>query len=241
VERRQERAGQRSDVCYDTTLLPPQREGFIVERWSAQSRFWGGVAVLNVMAYLSLAYLVKVNGPFPLDHQVRHLFQRFRGDQIGWLMRGLEAFGDWQLLGLVLLTLTPFLSREVRKEFLLFFLIALTGGGALGQLSKIVVGRVRPGDPRFGFPSGHAIAAVVVISGLLYFCSRRGVFQKPLSWIGAVGGGGFVVLGVGASRIYTDSHWLTDVLGGILLGVATVTTVALTFQLKPKDKGQSKP
>jgi undecaprenyl-diphosphatase len=199
------------------------------------------VALLHLGAYLWLAYLVKMRGPFLIDHQVRHLFQEFRGDQIGWIMKGLEGLGDWQLLSLVLLTLILFLSREVRGEFLLFFLIALTGGGALGQLSKIAVGRVRPGDPRFGFPSGHTIAAVVAISGLLYFCHRRGVLQRPLSWVGAVGGGGFIVLGVGASRIYTDSHWFTDVIGGILLGVATVTGVALAFQLKAQERGQSKP
>lgn len=209
------------------------------ERWHSRYRFWGGVAVLHLAAYLWLAYLVKVTGPFPVDHHVRRLFQDLRGTELGWIMRGLEAFGDWQFLTLVLLLLTPFLSREVRGEFLLFFLIALTGGGALGQLSKIVVGRVRPGDPRFGFPSGHVIAAIVTVSGLLYFCHRRGVLQRPWSWIGAVGGGSILVLGVGASRIFTDSHWLTDVIGGLLLGMATATGVALAFQLKAQEKGQS--
>ncbi len=211
-----------------------------MERWPVRYRFWGGVAILYLAAYLWLAYLVKITGPFPVDYHVRHLFQELRGAEIGWIMKGLEAFGDWQLVSLVLLFLIPFLSREIRREFLLFFLIALGSGGALGQLSKIVVGRVRPGDPRLGFPSGHTIVAVVTISGLLYFCSRRGVLQRPVSWICAVGGGSAIVLGVGASRIYTDSHWFTDAIGGIFLGAVVVIGAAVAFQIWGADRAVQK-
>jgi len=113
----------------------------------------------------------------------------------------------------------------------------LGGGGALGQLSKVVVGRLRPGDPRFGFPSGHTLAAMVTVIGLLYFAYRSGLLRRPLGVAGSAAGGVFIVLGVGISRMYTDSHWLTDVVGGILLGGAMATGAALALERRQVVRG----
>ncbi|MFQ5657408.1 MAG: phosphatase PAP2 family protein, partial [Candidatus Methylomirabilales bacterium] len=207
-----------------------------MKRWDMRYRLWGGVAILNLVAYLWLAFLAKANGPFPIDRTVRDFFQASQDATAGWLIKGWAVFGDWQFLALLLLILSLFFSPRVRKEFLLFFLLALGGGGALGQLSKVVVGRLRPGDPRFGFPSGHTLAALVVVSGLLYFACRRGRLRRPLALASSACGGGLIVVGVGISRIYTDSHWLTDVFGGILLGVALATGVALIIDHRMEER-----
>ncbi|MFQ5881947.1 MAG: phosphatase PAP2 family protein [Candidatus Methylomirabilales bacterium] len=209
-----------------------------MKRWPTRYRLWSAVAILHLTAYLWLAFLVRWSGPFPIDYTVREFFQGSQAITLDWVMKGWAVFGDWQLLTVLLLLLSLFLSREIRKEFLLFFLLALGGGGALGQLSKVVVGRLRPGDARFGFPSGHTLAALVTVSGLLYFCYQRGLLRRPLALASSAGVGSLIVLGVGVSRMYTDSHWLTDVFGGILLGVATVSGVALALQLQAEDKGQ---
>ncbi|MFQ5532977.1 MAG: phosphatase PAP2 family protein, partial [Candidatus Methylomirabilales bacterium] len=209
-----------------------------VKRGDIRYRLWGGVAILNLVAYLWLALLVKANGPFPIDRAARAFFQASQDATLGWLIERWAVFGDWQLLTVFLLILSLFFSPQVRKEFILFFLLALGGGGALGQLSKVVVGRVRPGDPRLGFPSGHTLAALVVVSGLLYFTYRVGLFRRPLALACSAGAGSVIVVGVGVSRMYTDSHWLTDVFGGILLGVALATAVALVIHLKMAERSR---
>ncbi len=203
-----------------------------MKRWAIQYRLWGGVVILHLVAYLYLAFLVKFNGPFPIDRAVHDFFQASEGFTLGWLMKGWGVFGDWQLLTVLLVLVSLFLSPQIRKEFMLFFLLALGGGGALGQLSKVIVGRMRPGDARFGFPSGHTLAVLVAVSGLLYFAYRGGLVRRPLAVASSAVGGSLIVVGVGVSRVYTDSHWLTDVFGGILLGVAMATGVALAIELK---------
>ncbi len=71
-------------------------------------------------------------------------------------------------------------------------------------------------DPRvgdsFGFPSGHAQIATAMWLWLAYEI-RRG-----WAWAVAI----VIALGVGASRIYLGVHDLEDILGGILLGLATI-------------------
>lgn len=212
-----------------------------MKRWTIQHPLWSTVAILHFAAYLWLAFLARLNGPFSMDHAVRDFFQRSQDIALGWVIREWAVFGDWQILTVLLLLLSLLCSREMRKEFFLFFLLALGGGGLLGQLSKVIVGRARPGDPRLGFPSGHTLAALVTVGGLVYFAYRSGRLRRPLGFASSAGAGMLIVLGVGVSRMYTDSHWMTDVFGGMLLGVVMATGVALGLQLQAGKTGQSPP
>ncbi|MFQ5847090.1 MAG: phosphatase PAP2 family protein [Candidatus Methylomirabilales bacterium] len=207
-----------------------------MKQWTVRYSLWGAVVILHLAAYLSLAMLVSSRGPLPMDRVVRDFFQGSQDVALGWMIREWAIFGDWRILTVVLLLLGLFVFREMGKEFLLFFLFALGGGGALGQLSKVVVGRLRPGDPRFGFPSGHTLAALVTVSGLLYFAHRGGLVRRPVARASSAVGGVLIVLGVGVSRVYTDNHWLTDVFGGILLGIAMAVGVALALEVWSAEK-----
>ena len=208
-----------------------------MKRRTIQVFSWGTAALAHLVAYLCLGTVVKFSAPFSVDRAARDFFQGIQDIAAGWVIRGWAIFGDWRILTVMLILASLVLSRGIKKDFVLFFLLALGGGGALGQLSKVVVGRLRPGDPRLGFPSGHTLAAMVTVSGLLYFAYRGGLLRRPLGVAGSAAGGVFIVLGVGISRMYTDSHWLTDVVGGILLGGAVATGTALALERRSAVKG----
>jgi undecaprenyl-diphosphatase len=201
-----------------------------VKRGTIQFSSWGAASAVFLVVYLCLATLVKFSAPFVVDRAARDFFQGTQDITAGWVIKEWAIFGSWEFLTVILILVSLGVSREMKRDFLLFFLIALAGGGALGQLSKVVVGRLRPGDPRFGFPSGHTLAAIVTVIGLLYFAYRGGLLRRPLGVAGSATGGAFIVLGVGISRMYTDSHWLTDVVGGILLGGAVATGAARAIE-----------
>lgn len=73
----------------------------------------------------------------------------------------------------------------------------------------------RVGDS-FGFPSGHAQIAVAVWFWLALEIRRR--------WMWAIAS--FVATGVCLSRLYLGVHDIEDVLGGALLGLATIVIFA---------------
>ncbi|WP_326593399.1 phosphatase PAP2 family protein [Streptomyces sp. NBC_01294] len=120
--------------------------------------------------------------------------------------------------------------------------VTATAGALTGVLVKGVVERARPHLPEpvahapgFSFPSGHAMTATtscaVLLLVLLPLVPRA---WRPLPWaLAAVS-----VLGVGYTRVALGVHWVSDVVGGWLLGLAVVTATTLVFEAWRADTGR---
>ncbi|MEV7800161.1 phosphatase PAP2 family protein [Microbacterium foliorum] len=98
--------------------------------------------------------------------------------------------------------------------------IAMVAVVAIGATMAAVIGRTRPADSlaesvATSFPSGHTAVAttVVVILGLVL--RRRWVWGVGIAWIALMMW----------SRTYLHAHWLSDVVAGMLEGVAVATFV----------------
>ncbi|MFD9353500.1 phosphatase PAP2 family protein [Streptomyces sp. NPDC060031] len=122
--------------------------------------------------------------------------------------------------------------------------VTATAGGLLGLLVKNAVERARPHLPQpvaqapgFSFPSGHAMTATtscaVLLLALLPLVPRA---CRPLAWgLAAVS-----VVGVGYTRVALGVHWVSDVVGGWLLGLAVVTATTLAFEAWRADVGRTR-
>ncbi|MFI1279187.1 phosphatase PAP2 family protein [Streptomyces sp. NPDC020858] len=120
--------------------------------------------------------------------------------------------------------------------------VTATAGALTGVLVKSVVERARPHLPEpvahapgFSFPSGHAMTATtscaVLLLVLLPLVPRA---WRPLPWaLAAVS-----VVGVGYTRVALGVHWVSDVVGGWLLGLAVVTATTLVFEAWRADTGR---
>ena len=109
------------------------------------------------------------------------------------------------------------------------FMLGAWGTALVASAVKIVMRRPRPvagvdlrvvTAPLGGssFPSGHTITYVGVYGYLAYLAQT---LLRPVAWRRAIVAGlvGLVAL-VGPSRIHQGHHWLTDVTGSYLLGLA---------------------
>jgi len=77
------------------------------------------------------------------------------------------------------------------------------------------------------FPSGHTLLAVSIFG---FYCAQ--CLDRKWHWIPYTLAGSLMLL-VAFSRIYLGAHWLTDVLGSILLGAAILLAVIVSYRRHP--------
>ena len=102
----------------------------------------------------------------------------------------------------------------------------LRGGAALGLALKVIVGRARPvlpdpvsTAPGMSFPSGHALGASIGCCLLLLLTLR---FLPRRGRIAAIIAAAVIVGTVALARVVLGVHFVSDVLAGIMLGIAWV-------------------
>jgi len=114
---------------------------------------------------------------------------------------------------------------------------AVVGETLIFWLTTLLIDRQRPRIPQLdeapptsGFPSGHTAASVAFygsVALIVLWHTRR----AWLRWL-AVALAIAVPLAVGASRLYRGMHYPTDVITGLLLGAAWLSTVGI--RLRPE-------
>lgn len=123
-----------------------------------------------------------------------------------------------------------------------FAVVTVFGGSILDGVAKSLAHRHRPlldhpvdAAPGFSFPSGHALGALVGVAVLLLvfmpMLPRRG---RLIAWpFGAL-----VVVAVGFSRVALGVHYVSDVLGGWVLGGAWVLVCTAAFVAWRRETGR---
>lgn len=102
---------------------------------------------------------------------------------------------------------------------------ALVAGAsmALTSVVKVLTHRVDPhgylATTGGSFPSGHVVALVTALGCCALLCWRR---TRWWQWVLVAVPPGFMA----AALLYAAAHWVTDVLGGALLAVATICWAA---------------
>ena len=137
-----------------------------------------------------------------------------------------------------------YMWRRGHPRIALFLVATGLLGGLLNSTVKVIVDRPRPtwAEPvatagGMSFPSGHAMAVTVNYGALLLaflpLIARR---WRPY----AVGVGVTIILAVGISRLVLGVHYVTDVLGGYLLGAAWLALSTAAFSVWRAERGKSR-
>lgn len=139
-------------------------------------------------------------------------------------LEAVSFLGRPPLLAVWVLIAVVFLWRRHRHRQAVFAVVTSLGGGIIDTLVKASVNRPRPVVDHpvasalgKSFPSGHAMSATVTYGALLVVVSpllsprlRRPAFVATV----------VLVLAVGCSRLLLGVHFVSDVVGGFVLGLA---------------------
>ncbi|MFI5273834.1 MAG: phosphatase PAP2 family protein [Ktedonobacterales bacterium] len=193
------------------------------------------IYALGVVALIALTLVVRASAVLSVDLPFTRELQENHNPLLAGFMffiseLGFPPYADAIFIIAVLLLVLFRLRLEA-----LFLIFALVGDG-IGALLKVIVARHRP-TPNLvhvvqvlnspSFPSGHTthytifygFLAFVLISSFKSSWLRNSLIVVCLALIALIG----------ISRVYLGEHWLTDVLGGYLLGGLVLVLLVAAF------------
>ena len=180
-----------------------------------------GMLLLTAGCFMALAIAVVLAGAHPADAGARDGLLALASPPVVFAMRIITQMGHaWFLVPATLVMLAVF--PEARARWWVWVALMLLAPIAEASL-KALIGRPRPFDASFGFPSGHATAAAAFFGALTYLA---GALPTPTRTVVRTLAALAIVL-VGLSRVMLRAHWPSDVVGGIALGLALASAAAL--------------
>ena len=209
-----------------------------------------------VLAAISLA-LVAIPGALTLllvkdrwtpllraDNGARDRLHDFAVTHTGFVgaMQLISESGSAAAWSIVVAMVVVWLLWRRLPRLALFVVTTTAGSSLLNTVVKAAVHRLRPvlthpvaQEPGSSFPSGHAQAAIVGYAVLLlvFLPILHGVWRRAATTFAV-----FMILAIGFSRIALGVHYVSDVLGGYVLGAAWVAATAAAFNAMRVDRGR---
>jgi undecaprenyl-diphosphatase len=197
--------------------------------------FAGLIACMVVLGVVAEG--VRTQEVFALDTWATPFLHGIASPALDALMNALTDTGTVMVIGPILAVVVAWLTWKGRYGGVLFLGIASGGSLLIQGVMKLWFERPRPKLPwaqvlpDYSFPSGHTMNAIIFYVALaLIVWSVFGRRIGVVSLVGAL----VLALGVGVSRIYLGYHYLTDVVGGLLAGIAWLLVVGAAFNARPR-------
>lgn len=124
-----------------------------------------------------------------------------------------------------------------KKTNLLLITISSISSGVINNLVKYIIKRDRPfgvalvNESFYSFPSGHAMISILFFGTIIYkLLENKTKYYKIFTIIISI-----YILLVGISRIYLGVHYVTDIIGGYLLGTIILLILTLIHEHYSKE------
>jgi undecaprenyl-diphosphatase len=175
------------------------------------------LALACVLAFWGLATQAWDGRISDLDQQIQRAVQASRQRALTRVLREVSDLGSSTFL-LPANLLLIFVLRSHRPRLALLLPALTLSSWAVESVLKWIVARPRPNLADYGFPSGHVFVAVVFFGGLIYVLA---LLETQRGWrLASAGLSAVAIVGIAYSRLYLNSHWLSDALGGLAGGGA---------------------
>jgi membrane-associated phospholipid phosphatase len=192
------------------------------------------VVLLCLVAALIVAIEAEWAPVLDLDDRVRTDFDRYGVGHPGWVstwkvVTTLLQPNVWRVIVAVLVALLIWYGQR-ESALTLAGVVVLAAVASVGI--KAAVRRARPtpylGGPHAtgaSFPSGHALTAAAAVIAVLAVGRRLGLLENAGRRWSVFVTGVVIVAVVSFSRLALGVHYLSDVVGGLLMGAACALAV----------------
>jgi undecaprenyl-diphosphatase len=183
------------------------------------------IAIACTALFVELASHVKSGATQTFDEAVMRWIGAHRIDWIERSLLEITALGTGLVVMMIVLVSALFLIATQHRFSAFLLLVASAGGIVLNAVLKSSFDRPRPQlfewltEPSSSsFPSGHAMSSAIVYFTVAYLIARleKRRWMRAVTIIASL----LIVLLISVSRLYLGVHYPSDVLAGMVIGLA---------------------
>ncbi|MEY2447770.1 MAG: hypothetical protein QOH79_1246 [Acidimicrobiaceae bacterium] len=215
------------------------------ERYGLRVTLFAIAIVLVTVPFATLVFQVVAKGPLTrLDGNVANDLNNWVHDSPGTVrvLDDITNIGKPITLFVMVTAAVAYLLWRRRIRLALYLVVTSVVGGLIDTAVKVLVNRPRPVVDHpiasalgKSFPSGHAMSSTVTYGALaLVFLPVLPRRWRPIA-LGAVV---LLVLAIGTSRLFLGVHFVSDVIGGFVLGLAWLAASTGAFSIWRTEEGK---
>lgn len=206
-------------------------------RWSA----------LLFFGFLIVTQQVMTNGPLVnIDSNLSHKKRPHLSHWLDFILRKIDNLGLRGLTATVLLIAAVLISYQFRswRPLNLALLSLLALNGTVG-IAKLAIGRTKPRlnidlihAGGLSYPSGHASNALLtwgILAYLIYRYRYREVLHGRMLAVFV----GTITLAVCSVSLFRQTHWFSDLLGGLFIGGSLLVLIIAIDRFVPSERQPS--
>lgn len=193
------------------------------------------VAIGATLGFAEIAELVFAGGTQTFDVAILQWFHAHQTPAFTAIMVEMTYLGTGTVVMMIVVVVALFLWHTEHKHSARLLLAATAGNILLNGVLKLLYHRARPTLFVWGttavsssFPSGHAMSATVVYGTVAYLVMRlqKHHWSRVLTLAGAV----LLILLICVTRLYLGVHYPSDVIAGIVVGLAWAAFCMATLE-----------
>lgn len=205
---------------------------------------WAG---LSFVGFLIVTQQVMTNGPLiSLDGRIAHAKRHDFTPWIDFVFKKIDNLGLRGLTATVLIIVALIIARKFKTwRPLNLAVLSLLALNLVVGLAKLGIGRTKPRlnidliqAGGLSYPSGHASNALLtwgMLAYLIYRYTHREVFHgRSLAVVV-----GAITTAVCAVSLFRNTHWFSDLLGGLFIGGALLVLIIAVDRFVPSDSQPS--
>lgn len=175
-----------------------------------------------------------------LDTRLENLLYTFRDPLLVKICLWITLLAKTEIVLCIALLLVVIFFLWNKREFVIPLMVTVTGSLLFNLLGKVAFHRQRPAgvgvyaEMSFSFPSGHSTIAAALYGFAIYY-----LWRQATTWgmrLNILFAGMLFVAAIGFSRLYLGVHFLSDVIGGYLLGLLWLLIGICIAELNAREK-----